>query len=143
MKHSHPRDKSSDNPSESACEDDGIDPRHDRSSFIPSRKAMDRKAAQLCAQIRRSLEFIIPEALADTRWDALVLEVEPSPNTSHLLVHLQALQSLDPAEIRLLEQAVLDRMGLIRTSVAQSICRKRAPTLSFRILPCLESPLAE
>ena len=140
MKHSHRYDKSLGSHRKSEQEGDGLDPKYDRSPWGSSRKPLDRKAAQLCAQIRRSLEFIIPEVLADTRWDAVVLEVEPAPNTSHLLVHLQAIQNLNPVDLRSLEQALLARTGAIRTMVAQSICRKKAPTLSFQVVPFLDIP---
>jgi len=115
--------------------DDGIDPRYDtRSSGIAQGK-VDRKATQLCSQIRRALDFIIPEALQDSDWDALVLDVQPAPNTGHLLVLLQAVEQLDDAELKLLELAVVQRAGIIRTAVASSIQRRKTPTLTFRFVP--------
>ncbi|MDX1925330.1 MAG: hypothetical protein SFV81_02355 [Pirellulaceae bacterium] len=115
--------------------DDGVDPRYDvrESGFSPSK--VDRKAAQLCSQVRRALEFIVPEALQDSDWDALVLDVQPAPNTGHLLVLLQAVQKLDEAGCRQLEAAVFQKSGIIRTAVAGAIQRRKAPTLTFRIVP--------
>jgi ribosome-binding factor A len=100
-----------------------------------SRGKVDRKAAQLCAQIRRALDYVIPEVLAETKFDAMVLDVEPAPNTSHLLVILQAIGQLDASEVRDLELEIAQRAGSIRTAVAQSIYRRKTPTLSFRVVP--------
>ncbi len=96
---------------------------------------VDRKAAQLCSQIRRALDFAIPEALADTDWDAFVLEVTPAPNTSHLLVLLQTDNHLDEQDRQSLLREIIRRSGIIRTSVAQSIHRRKTPTFSFLIAP--------
>ena len=96
---------------------------------------VDRKAAQLCAQIRRALDYVVPEVLADTKFDAMVVEVEPAPNTSHLLVVVQAIGQLDFEETRLLEAEIANRSGAIRTAVAQSIHRRKTPTFSFCVVP--------
>jgi ribosome-binding factor A len=116
------------------------DPRYDlryasNAAGAFSRGKIDRKAAQLCAQIRRALDYVIPEVLSETKFDAMVLDVEPAPNTSHLLVILQAIGQLDASEIRELNFEITQRAGSIRTAVAQSIYRRKTPTLSFRIVP--------
>ena len=123
------------NLSRSLQPDDGCDPRYDARATRPSAGKVDRKAAQLCAQVRRSLDYIIPEALQDSDWDAVVLDVQPAPNTGHLLVLLQAVEKLDEAGYRQLEAAVLRKSGFIRTAVAGVIQRRKAPTLTFRIVP--------
>lgn len=114
--------------------DDGVDPRIDRRSDSAASK-IDRKAAQLCAQVRRVLEFVVPEALQDSDFDALVLDVQPSPNTGHLLVLLSSLSPLDEAANQQLELVLMQHSGQIRTAVAQSIQRKKTPTLTFRVVP--------
>jgi ribosome-binding factor A len=115
--------------------DDGVDPRYDVRETPVSPGKVDRKAAQLCSQVRRALEFIIPDALQDSDWDAVVLDVQPAPNTGHLLVLLQAVEKLDEAKCRQLESAVFQKSGLIRTAVAGSIQRRKTPTLTFRVVP--------
>jgi len=120
--------------SQSVQPDDGVDPRFDRRSGLAAGK-IDRKAAQLCAQIRRVLEFVVPEALQESDFDALVLDVQPAPNTGHLLVLLSSLSPLDEAASLQLELVLMQHSGQIRTAVAQSIQRKKAPTLTFRIVP--------
>lgn len=115
--------------------DDGVDPRYDvrETAFSPSK--VDRKAAQLCAQVRRALEFIIPNVLQSSDWDAMVLDVQPAPNTGHLLVLLQAVEKLDEAGCHQLESAIFQKSGLIRTAVAGAIQRRKTPTLTFRVVP--------
>lgn len=115
--------------------DDGLDPRYDVRETGISPGKVDRKAAQLCAQVRRALEFIVPEAQEDSDWDAVVLDVQPAPNTGHLLVILQAVEKLDEADCQQLEAAVIQKSGFIRTAVAGVIQRRKAPTLTFRIVP--------
>ncbi len=131
---------SNDDAEKSQSENERGDPRYDlRYASNPagtfSRGKIDRKAAQLCAQIRRSLDYVIPEVLSETKFDAMVLDVEPATNTSHLLVILQAIGQLDASEIRELDFEIAQRAGSIRTAVAQSIYRRKTPTLSFRIVP--------
>lgn len=114
--------------------DDGLDPRFDQHGGQSIGK-IDRKTAQLCAQVRRVLEFAVPEALQDSDFDALVLDVQPAPNTGHLLVLLSSLTSSDEAANQQLECVLMQHSGQIRTAVAQSIQRKKAPTLTFRVVP--------
>ena len=115
--------------------DDGVDPRYDvrETPFSPDK--VDRKAAQLCSQVRRALEFIIPDTLQDSDWDAVVLDVQPAPNTGHLLVLLQAVGKLDQEGCQQLESIIFQKSGIIRTAVAGSIQRRKAPTLTFRVAP--------
>lgn len=77
--------------------DDGLDPRFDSRRSPLSRKRVDRKAAQLCAQVRRALEFVVPEALVGSKFDALVLDVQPAPNTGHLLINSIVLNAFKKA----------------------------------------------
>jgi ribosome-binding factor A len=111
--------------------DDGIDPRYDVRGSRSSGK-VDRKAAQLCAQVRHALDFIVPAVLQDTELDAMVLDVQPAPNTGNLLVLLTA---VDPAQDDMkLHNAIIERAGTIRLSVAQSIQRRKTPTLTYRVV---------
>lgn len=114
---------------------DGEDPRYDVRKAHRSSSKFDRKAAQLCSQVRHALEFIIPDVLRDSDWDAMVLDVRPAPNTGHLLVLLQAIDGLHEEDSVRLEAAVFMKSGLIRTAVAGSIQRRKVPTLTFRVVP--------
>lgn len=111
--------------------DDGADPKYDLRGDHNNRK-LDRKAAQLCEQVRQALDFIIPDSLQDMELDALVVSVQPAPNTGHLLV---LLTGVDPNQDDLeLQEAISERAGSIRTSVAASIQRRKAPTLTYRVI---------
>jgi ribosome-binding factor A len=135
MKHQRSTNKHDARLSRSLQPDDGVDPRYDVRASEGSSSQVDRKAAQLCSQVRRALEFIVPEALHDSDWDALVLDVQPAPNTGHLLVLLQAVEKLDEHGCRQLEAAVFEKSGIIRTAVAGTIQRRKVPTLTFRVVP--------
>lgn len=95
----------------------------------------DRKAAQLCAQVRRALDFGLSEVLSQSSFDAYILDVIPAPNTSHLVVLVQAAFACDLQSIAALEETLSRNAGLLRTSVAQSIHRRKTPTLTFRVVP--------
>jgi ribosome-binding factor A len=95
---------------------------------------MDRKGAQLCAQVRRALEYIVPDALADTQFDAIVLEVRPAPNPSNLVVIVQSTVVLNEDEQRSLQEVLSNRIGRIRTAIAESIHRRKAPTISIYLI---------
>jgi ribosome-binding factor A len=95
----------------------------------------DRKAAQLCAQVRRALDYGLSEALSESSTDAYVVDVVPAPNTSHLLVLVQPAAAIDADGIRELEETLVRHAGQLRTSVAESIHRRKTPTLSFRVVP--------
>jgi len=129
----HRRNKSAHDPRlcGSVQPDDGTDPKYDVRGYHNESKP-DRKAAQLCAQVRQALDFIIPDSLQDTVYDALVISVQPAPNTGNLLV---LLTSVDPNQDDLeLHQAIVERAGSIRTLVAESIQRRKAPTLTYRVI---------
>ena len=95
----------------------------------------DRKAAQLCAQVRRALDYGISEALSDSPIDAYILDVVPAPNTSHMIVLVQPAAEADADAVRDLEDELQRHAGLLRTTVAESINRRKTPTLSFRVVP--------
>ena len=95
----------------------------------------DRKAAQLCAQVRRALDYGISEALSDSPIDAYILDVVPAPNTSHMIVLVQPAAEADAEAVRDLEDELQRHAGLLRTTVAESINRRKTPTLSFRVVP--------
>lgn len=95
----------------------------------------NRKAAQLCAQVRRALDFGLSEALSDSTFDAYIMDVVPAPNTSHLMVLVQPAATLDEEGLRMLQETIVRCSGKLRTTVAESIHRRKAPTLSFQVVP--------
>lgn len=95
----------------------------------------NRKAAQLCAQVRRALDYGLSEALSDSTLDAYIMDVVPAPNTSHLMVLVQPAAAMDEAGLRSLQEEIVRCSGKLRTLVAESIHRRKTPTLSFQVVP--------
>ena len=114
--------------------EDGMDPR----KFLrkTSRRVTNRKALQLCAQVREILDHVFAWECGDPLLKGLmVTSVVPAPNSSRLLVSVcppEELADQDPAQ-------VLERLngarGRLRSEIAAAIHRKRVPELSFRIQP--------
>lgn len=90
------------------------------------------KDRQLCAQVQEALYWVLGSAVGDEKLALLqVIEVEPMPDASRLLVTLLA-----PADVSL-EKAtsrVQEAAKAIRGEVAASINRRKAPELVFRVV---------
>jgi hypothetical protein len=94
-----------------------------------------RKTMQLCRQVQRALMLALGGECNDEMLrDVYVESVEPLGGAAHLLVRvvIPAPGSATALEVttRLNERAVT-----LRALVTQSICRKRAPMLSFMAVP--------
>ena len=115
-------------------EDDCVDPREFFKTNQRHRQD-DRKARQLCRQVAETLDMVLSGECRDELLQSLyVVSVEPAPNSSRMLVTLQADvpgEQFDRAAI--LE--LLDRQnGRLRAEVAAAITRKRTPMLVFHVL---------
>lgn len=115
-------------------EDDGIDPRT-RGRHGEARP-VDRKAWQLCKQVRQAVQFALAGECGDARLrDLYVTAVEPVPDERRLCVLLQP--GSDAA--RVAPEELLRRLhelsGFLRSRVAADISRKRTPLLEFQLLP--------
>ncbi len=121
--------------------DDGLGP-HSRSRIMPAARSMhgrsgeglDRKALQLCHQVAETLEEVLAEC-GDVVLQALrVLDVEPAPDASRLLVTVAVDptpdDTLDPGAVR---DHLVRASGHLRSEVAGAITRKRAPVLVYRL----------
>ena len=95
---------------------------------------IDRKAVQLCSQIRYTLEYAINSALKG-EYGLTVLEVIPAPNTSHLLVFVQSFDFLTFEQCKLLESELKSQTAALRIAISESIHRKKTPSLSFQLIP--------
>lgn len=100
--------------------------------------AADRKTLQLCAQVRRVLESILPSSGHAGLIDALVERVEPAPDASRLSVVVSVPPDTphSPAAIR---ATLASAAGHYRAEIAAAITRKRVPTLIFELIPRNES----
>lgn len=95
-----------------------------------------RKAQQLCAQVRETLDFVLAEYCNDPLLGCLsIREVTPAPNAARLLVTLV----IDPDAVDLDPKAAIDALramrGTFRHEIAQEINRKKTPELAFELLP--------
>jgi len=89
----------------------------------------DRKTLQLCRQVQKALTYALPETGDELLLMAYVEEVVPAPDASHMLVSVRG----DGDPIALL-QALYANAGKLRTAVAESISRRKAPELDFRLV---------
>ena len=94
----------------------------------------DRKTKQLCAQVRRVLEYGVDEVL---HGDALIAigDVVPAPDASHLLVLVQPLGDTTNDESIEIQQRLTEATTELRHMVAEAINRRKTPALSFQVLP--------
>ena len=126
-------------------------PRNDRDAFNaddefdffaePKKRKDDRKARQLCGQIFRALSCALAGQCRDEILQDLVVQsVSPAPNASRLLVTVY----LGTRGPEIPPATVLQRLDLVRPmlrcEVASAIVRKRAPELTFQLIPSPEAP---
>jgi hypothetical protein len=107
---------------------DGTDPRHDRdehSLHVPNRKAL-----QLCSQIRDCLNMCFADCGDDLLRELVVESVVPAPDSRQMLVTVAVPKDLETSR-------VLDHIaragGKLRNEAAAAIHRKRVPRLLFQI----------
>ncbi len=95
------------------------------------------KSLQLCAQVHDALSYALGESSDPVLMDLVLDCVEPMQGDKHVLVVMQ-----DPCGHGLVASlAALDRArGFLRDAVAESVTRKRAPQLSFTVLPAGGAP---
>ncbi len=97
---------------------------------------LDRKALQLCSQVRYALEYAINAELQG-EYGLTVFDVVPAPNTSHLLVLVQSLEEMSFDQTLQLEAELNSHVDALRAAVSESIHRRKTPALSFQIVPGL------
>jgi ribosome-binding factor A len=92
------------------------------------------KNRQLCAQVREALYWVLGSEVGDEKLSLLqVLAVDPAPDASHLLVTLAG-----PSEsVGDLTGRLRQASKAIRGEVAASIHRRKAPELTFHVLPTM------
>jgi ribosome-binding factor A len=114
-------------------DDDGVDPRvYFRK---PSNRPEHRKLGQLCKQVAETLSLVLASDFDDPRLHNLqVLSVSPAPNAGQLLVTVGCEDIRSADEVLTIQTLLAAVQGRLRSEVAASITRKRAPRLSFRIV---------
>ena len=99
----------------------------------PERSSLDRKVMrktqQFCRQVQRALNLAIASSNSQMQGcEIFVEEVSPAADCGHLLAHVVV------SEGRLMSEAMTwlrQNQPRLRTEVAMSIARKRAPELAF------------
>ena len=116
-------------------EDDGVDPREFFQSQGRRPRKQKHKATQLCRQAAETLSQVLAGESGDPRLVCLrVVGVEPAPDASRLLVTLKADCTADEFDRAETEQQLHASAGRLRTAVAESITRRKAPTLAFVVI---------
>jgi len=113
--------------------DDGQDPRKQRNTHASTQPS--RKTWQLCAQVQRALDFVLTEGTSSALLSAYVRSVEPAPDATQLLVTVAVTERVTADELRALQMELSRRQGRLRSAVASAITRRKAPTLTFRVVP--------
>lgn len=88
-----------------------------------------RKTQQFCRQVQRALNLALTdESVGEIGCDLFVDEVSPGPDCGHLLVHIVVQEGHSIADAL---SALRRDASRLRSEVAMSIARKRAPELAF------------
>ena len=114
--------------------DDGIDPTE---FFRPTRtkKSSHRKANQLCQQVADTLSLVLTGELRDLR----IVAVTPAPDSSQLLVLVAPAVAGERVDPDTALAKLTAATGRLRSEVAASITRRRAPKLLFQFVPGLST----
>lgn len=116
-------------------EDDAVDPR----DYFKEKRSLGqqgRKSKQLCRQVAETLDLVLSGECRDERLQSLhVLSVEPAPDASRLLVTVESDLPADEFDHGAILDALASQTGRLRTEIAQSIHRKKVPSLVFNLLP--------
>jgi ribosome-binding factor A len=95
------------------------------------RRCADHKTLRLCRQVLEALQISVAGECGDEVLQQLfIAAVTPAADPSKLEVTVELPRDVSPADaLAHLEKA----RGLLRTLVAQAICRKKVPDLVFRV----------
>jgi len=101
----------------------------DQSSSSSLDRKVLRKTQQYCRQVQRALNMALASGDSQSRgYEIFVEEVSPAPDCGHLLAHVLV------SEAHLASEAMAwlrQNQPQLRSEVAMSIARKRAPQLAF------------
>jgi ribosome-binding factor A len=94
----------------------------------------DRKARQLCAQVRRTLsQFLSMEAHDSVLQSLYVESVEPTPDATCVAVVVSV-----PKDLELPQEEILARLanakGVMRNELARAVSRRKVPDLTFQLV---------
>jgi len=109
----------------------------DRTGGGGGRRSRGRqKAMQLCRQAQRALSLALEgECDDDVLRSAYVMSVEPAPDATQLLVRLVIPRSAGDVRADEVMTRLARVHGVLRRAVAEAVTRKRAPELTFVVVP--------
>ncbi len=114
--------------------EDGIDPRILARKYEKENETRHHKSMQLCKEAKRFLSLVLTGELADPLLQQLqVIDVATDEEGQFLIVTLNTTNPdlvLDEAETMSRLQQI---QGYFRSVIAQSVKRKRVPTLKFSL----------
>ena len=88
-----------------------------------------RKTQQFCRQVQRALNLALASGDSQLEgYEIFVEEVSPAPDCGHLLAHVVVSEDRAMSEVM---TWLRQNQPRLRTEVAMSIARKRAPELAF------------
>lgn len=115
--------------------EDGIDPRLLARGSSRKSKKEHRKTLQLRRQAEVAIQLVLDELGDDGLQGLAVTRVETDTNAGRLIVLLRPTSAESTThEVEALE-ALARASGVLRSAVAFAIHRKRAPILTFRLVP--------
>ena len=95
----------------------------------------NRKTLQLCSQVADTLNYVLSGECDDELLQNLqVASVVPAPNASQLLVTVYPVVAMGPKDAAEVRRRLLEAVGRLRSEVARSITRKKAPNLLFQVV---------
>ena len=113
-----------------ALDPDFADSLSQSESFSPSsHRQAERKTQQFCGQVRRALNLALSDGVSSNNLgDLYVEDVVPAPDCGHLLVYISIPENRSLAEVL---RDLAGQTPRLRSEVAMTIARKRAPELAF------------
>jgi len=114
--------------------DDGVDPRGLHGD--PGAGRAQHKSLQLCAQAAEALHAALAGECRDPVLQELtVVSVTPAGGTGRLLAVVELPAGPSSVTPELARERLERAAGLLRCAVATAVCRRRAPELTFRVVP--------
>jgi hypothetical protein len=115
-------------------DEDGVDPRDFFRDGAASRHKNDYATLRLCAQVRQTLELVLPGALSAAGAAARVASVTPAPDASRLLASIAIDATTPEATKQWIETRLAELAPWLRSEVAASITRRKSPMLSWALI---------
>ncbi len=109
---------------------DGQDPRYDSSG---AGRRPGRKTLQLCGQVAETLSGVLAEQADEVLRNLMVVSVTPA-GSGRLLVRVAPSLSAAARDAATILQRLAEAHGRLRSEVAASVHRRKAPDLLFEVV---------